>query len=186
MRCFYYPLLVLSICHLLLTGCANSLPPAPLHPAEQMRLFPGDTIRVSVFGEDNVSGLYALDSQGYITLPLAGAVKIDGKTTDAAQRIVEHALQKGFMNNPHVNIILAQARDVYLLGEVQKPGNYSYATNLTVLQAIAKAGGYTYRAREHDMILTRTEPGQTTRKFIAQENTILLPGDSITVTERFF
>ena len=186
-------ILILFILIELLSGCATRYPLAPSTlPSSTIHtdiLLPGDQIRLVVFGEDNLSGPYILDNKGVITLPLVGSVILAGDTMQQAADRIKQALQQGYLRNPHVAISFEHPHDVYILGEVQKPGNYAYAPNLTVVQAVAKAGGYTYRADHDDILLRRTVPGlrsTVTSKLQANEDTPLLPGDSITVQERFF
>ena len=76
-------------------------------------------------------------------------------------------------------------RPFYILGEVNKPGSYPYVSGMTVLNAVAIAGGFSYRARSARIIIIRaSDPERSDR--LAKENTIVLPGDVIKVPERFF
>ncbi len=181
-----FSLLIATHC---LFACTTVYPVAPQVVAVQTDVLqPGDLIHVIVYGEESLSGHYTLDHHGAVTLPLVGRTIVSGKTVDQAATLIAKQLQQDYLHDPHVAVALDRQRDVYVLGEVQKPGNYTYEPNLTVLQAIAKAGGYSYRASHKAMILGRTNGtiSNTVTRYQATEDTLLLPGDSITVQERYF
>ncbi|MCB1693361.1 MAG: polysaccharide export protein [Pseudomonadales bacterium] len=143
----------------------------------------GDRLRVIVFGEDNLSGEFEIGSQGSINLPLIGDVLAEGGTIDELEDRVEARLAEGYLINPRVSIEVMNYRPFYILGEVNVPGSYTYVNGMTVLNAVAMAGGFTYRADEDDIQLSR--PGSETALEVRLD-TPLLPGDIIRVEERFF
>lgn len=182
MRCFMY------LCLVLLTGCA-SYPPAPVdknHVQLVNTIHSGDEIRVVVLDEPGLSDIYKVDAAGDINLPLGGPIRIAGLTLGQAGRTISHQLEAGYLKQAQIATSFVRQRDIYVLGEVQRPGNYPYSPDLTVVKAIAQAGGYTYRAAKSNMLLRRQNAGQTAQKYSANEDTLLHPGDSITVGERFF
>jgi protein involved in polysaccharide export with SLBB domain len=149
------------------------------------KLQPGDKIRVTVFGEDKLSGEYELDQSGQISLPLAGTVQALGLT----QAELEHALAKKFqsqyLKNPKVTVTIATLRPFYVMGEVTRPGEYPYKSGLNVLTAMAVAGGPTYRASRTTVQIQRL--GETgLREYPISASVPILPGDVIRVPERYF
>lgn len=174
------------------SGCSGaSLPSemAPMtapNPTETHLLEPGNKVRVTVFGQDNLSGEYLLDPGGMLSLPLIGSLSATGKTSLGLARQIEESLKKGgYLQEPRVAVDMLSLRPFYVLGEVRQPGEFTYSPGMTVLSAIARAGGYDYRAREGDMVLVRLVNGQQ-REYHAVELTPLLPGDIVKVLERKF
>src|SRR5690606_27378930 len=90
-----------------------------------------------------------------------------------------------YLRNPRVSIQVTNYRPFYILGEVKEPGSYPYVDGMTVVQAVALAGGYTYRARQDDVMIVRGGARARTKEQARQE-TRVLPGDIIEVPERFF
>jgi polysaccharide export outer membrane protein len=148
-------------------------------------LGPTDRVRVKVYGEADVSGEYDVDSNGYVSIPLAGHVKASGLTTQQLERSITSALAKGIVKDPRVNVEVALYRPFYILGEVKKSGEYPYRVGMTVLDAIASAGGFTYRANENKVYLRRS--GSTVEETYALDAPVLIfPGDNIRIAERYF
>lgn len=174
---------------LLLAGCNGGLPsePAPMKidaPNEGYLLEPGNQIRLIVFNEQGLSGDFTVDSSGNVALPLAGSVPASGVTAKALAKRIEDALSRGgFLRDPQVSVEVQTFRPYYVLGEVRQPGEFPYTSGLTVLGAIARAGGYDYRAREGEVVLTRRVADET-KEYRATELTPLQPGDIVKVLER--
>lgn len=147
------------------------------------RLGIGDKLRVIVFGEPDLSGEFEIGSQGTINLPLINDVVAAQRTISEVEDSVEAKLASGYLKSPSVSIEVLNYRPFYILGEVNSPGSYPYVNGMTVLTAIALAGGYTYRAREDPVLLSR--PGDDAEVEV-NPTTPLLPGDIIKVEERFF
>ncbi len=153
------------------------------------RLSVNDVVTVHVFGESDLSADYAVDGQGAITLPLTGKVAIGGGTEQEAAQKIAGALKKGgYLTQPRVTVALKDARPIFVMGEVEKAGEYKFRHGLTVYQAVAQAGGYTYRADRGDIVIRRPseKTGAAHARFAASEDTPVLPGDSIEIGERFF
>lgn len=148
------------------------------------RLGTGDRLRITVFGEDDLSGEFEVDDTGAISLPLIGGVAAAAKTPRELERAVAAALADGYLVNPRVSLEVLNYRPFFILGEVKDPGKYPYVNGMTVLNAVAVAGGYTYRARKDQVVVVRG--GETGAQVTAQENTPVLPGDIIRVPERIF
>ena len=153
--------------------------------AEGYKLGSGDKVRLTVFGEADLSGTYAVDGQGRVTLPLGGPVEAAGATaTELAGRVAD-ALREGYLRDPRVSAEVAAFRPYYILGEVEKPGEYPYQNGLTVLNAVATAQGFTYRANERAVYIRRD--GETAEtKYALDSDTPVRPGDTVRIGERLF
>ena len=145
----------------------------------------GDRVRVTVFGEPDLSGEFEVDATGKISMPLVGDVKIGGLAMREAEKTVAQTLSQGYLANPRVNVEVLNYRPFYIIGEVNTPGSYPYVNGMSVLTAVALAGGYTYRAREDRVSITRANDPQR-REYRAAPDTPVLPGDIIKVPERLF
>jgi len=145
----------------------------------------GDHVRVTVFGEPDLSGEFQIDATGKISLPLAGDVKIGGLPVREGEKAIAQTLAQGYLANPRVSIEVLNYRPFYIIGEVNNPGSYPYVNGMSVLTAVALAGGYTYRARENKVVITRATDPQR-RETAATPDTPVLPGDIVRVPERFF
>lgn len=153
--------------------------------AEAYRLGAGDRVRVTVFGQEDLSGEFELDGAGRLSLPLIQRVQAAGLTLNELEDAIANKLKPDFLKNPRVSVEVLNYRPFYILGEVKKPGSYPYVNGMTVINAVALAGGYTYRAKENKVTIVRT--GNIERKTIpANHDTVVLPGDVIQVPERFF
>ena len=151
----------------------------------ELRLAPGDKLRVTVFGEDRLTGEYAIDNGGTLSLPLTGTIQGAGLTKSELEQAITTQLKTQYLRNPKVTVDVVSYRPFYVLGEVQKPGEYQFRSGLNVLSAIAIAGGATYRAAPSKVLIQRS--GTTEEKEYPQSSTVLvMPGDVVRVPERFF
>jgi protein involved in polysaccharide export with SLBB domain len=148
------------------------------------RLGSGDKLRITVYNEEDVTGEYEVDSSGNVSLKLIGAVPAAGRTLPELTKVIEARLLDGYLLNPRVAIDVLNYRPFYVLGEVNEPGSYPYVSGITVLKAIALAGGYTFRARTNKIELMHANEPE--KPILVDQNTPLLPGDIIRVKERFF
>jgi polysaccharide export outer membrane protein len=159
--------------------------PQSVSSADNYVLGPNDRIRLKVYGEPDISGEYEIDSTGQVSVPLAGHVKAAGLTTKQLERSIGSALSKGIVRDPRVNVEIALYRPYYILGEVKKSGEYPYRLGLTVMDAVASAGGFTYRANENKVFLRRS--GGSVEEVHALDSPVpVFPGDNIRVPERYF
>ena len=145
----------------------------------------GDEIRVTVFGHADLSGTFQVDGTGVISLPLIGNVEVGGTSVRDAELAIANKLKPDYLKNPRVNVEILNYRPFYIIGEVKKPGSYPFVNGMTVINAIALGGGYTYRARENNIFITRAKDASKTKQKATHE-TLVLPGDVIEVPERFF
>jgi protein involved in polysaccharide export with SLBB domain len=149
------------------------------------RLGPNDRTRIIVYGQPNLTGEFVLDGSGNLAFPLIGNVPANGMTPTELQRAIAAKLDPDYLHNPSVSVEVASRRPFYVVGEVQKPGSYPYVTDMNVLNAIATAGGQTYRANMGRFYIKRQVDGQVVRVAATQE-TRLQPGDTVVVRERYF
>jgi polysaccharide export outer membrane protein len=162
---------------------AQTIAPAP--SASSYVLGPNDRIRLKVYGEPDISGEYEIDATGQVSVPLAGHLKAAGSTTRQLERTITTALSKGIVRDPRVNVEIALYRPYYILGEVKKSGEYPYRLGLTVMDAIASAGGFTYRANENKVYLRRAGAG-VEETYALDAPVQVFPGDNIRIPERYF
>jgi len=145
----------------------------------------GDELRVIVFGEEDLSGEFVIDGDGFISLPLIGELYAGGLTLREFEGRVETALAEGYLREPRVSAEVLNYRPFYIIGEVKNGGEYPYVQGMSVLNAVAVAGGYTYRAERNRVFITRqNSPGEV--EYRASQGVQVLPGDVIRVPERFF
>lgn len=182
-KSFFYQLFALLGILLLSPGAAMAQS-APSAPVEAYRLGAGDKLRITVSKEEEITGEYEIDSSGNVSLKLIGTMPAAGRTLPELTKIIETRLLDGYLLDPRVAIDVLNYRPFYVLGEVNTPGSYPYVAGITVLKAIALAGGYTFRARTSKIELIRAnEPDKT---ILVDQGTLLLPGDIIRIKERFF
>ena len=143
----------------------------------------GDEIRVTVFGEEDLSGAFKVSANGWISLPLIGGVVAAGRSAEQLELSIVKALLDGHLKNPRVGVEVLTFQPIFVMGEVNNPGSYPYSAGLTVLKTIALAGGFTYRAKKNVLFLTR-ESEQGEQKVGLNKH--VLPGDTIRVKERWF
>jgi len=150
------------------------------------RLGPGDKVRLNVFGEDKLSGEFIVANNGDVAVPLIGDVKAGGLTPVGFQTAVQDKLSaSGMVREPKVSADVVAYRPFYILGEVSKPGQYPYAIGLTVTKAVATAGGFTYRANDREVFITKEGTSQEVPLNLTAASWIG-PGDTIRVAERHF
>ena len=145
----------------------------------------GDKVRVFIYGQPNLSRVYAVDGGGFISVPLIGAVKARGESTYDLERAITVQLAAKYVRDPRVSVEIAQYRPFYILGEVRSAGQYPYVNGMTVETAVAIAGGYSERANERKVQISRRVNGSVERMLVPPD-TVVLPGDTIYVRERFF
>ncbi len=149
------------------------------------KLGAGDKLRVIVFGEDNLGGVYEVDGSGYVRLPLIAQVQASGLSVHQFEDEVRSKLADGYLLDPRVSVEVINYRPFYIIGEVNKPGEYPYVNGMSVLNAVALAGGYTYRANDSEVYIRRNESSKE-QAAPADQTTKISPGDIIRVAERFF
>jgi protein involved in polysaccharide export with SLBB domain len=150
------------------------------------RLGANDRVRIIVFGQPTLTGEYTLDGNGVLAFPLIGSVAASGQSPTQLQKAIAAKLDPDYLQNPSVSAEVITRRPFYVIGEVQKPGNYPYVTDMTALQAVAMAGGYTYRARQNNLYLKRLDANGRMVRVAATPETQIQPGDTVEIKERYF
>ena len=176
---------------ILVSGCsagtlseteATSLAAAASGPA---KLQPGDKITVYVYGEDKLSGEYQLNQSGQISLPLAGTIEAKGLTQSELEQALAKKFRSEYLKQPKVTVTIASLQPYYVMGEVEKPGEFAYKSGLNVLTALAIAGGPTYRASRSTVQIQRRGESSM-REYPISASVPILPGDVVKVPERYF
>jgi polysaccharide export outer membrane protein len=161
-------------------------PPLPPYTANGYLLGAGDQLRIITYGEDQLTGDFTVDDQGKISLPLLGNVQAAGSTPEQLGRNIAEGLQKaGVMREASVAVQVLAYRPIFVLGEVAKPGQYPYQPGMTMLTAVAVAGGFTYRAVQDYADDVRTQNGTVAQGNVTPQS-FLAPGDVIRVYMRRF
>jgi polysaccharide export outer membrane protein len=176
---------------LLCVGCAGEPPVMSSTEANRAAqqgylLGSGDNLRITVFGEEKLTGPYSVSAAGTVAFPLVGTIPAQGHTADQVADAIAAKLNDGFVTNAKVSVEVLNYRPFYILGEVTHPGVFPYASGLTLQQAVATAGGFTYRANRRDMFLTRAGQKTELTVKITGQPVYILPGDTIRVGERYF
>ena len=149
------------------------------------KLGSGDEIKVTVDGEPDLSGPFVVDGQGSISMSLVGQVEVVNLSLTETSRLLENKLKDGWLKDPKVTTELVKGRPYYILGEVNRPGEYPFVSGLTVMNAIASAGDFTYRA-DRNRILVKSADSPNEREVELTPTTTVRPGDTIRIRERFF
>jgi polysaccharide export outer membrane protein len=179
----------ICIASLPLAGCASgvgSLPQLPSVAAQEYRLAPGDELRVFVYGLDAINNTYSVNDSGQLSLPLIEGVPANGKTVpELEQAIAAKLVERQIVQRPNVNVQPMKMRPFYILGEVKSPGEYAYRPGMSVVSAVSAAGGYTFRADQANVSITRKVNGRAVTGR-AGASSLILPGDDIRVHEKWF
>jgi polysaccharide export outer membrane protein len=193
---FLRPLLMATLGSLLLlvAACETAIPAGPSTSGEQVvqqqavsayTLGNGDQLRITVFGQPDLSGQFEVDGTGSISMPLIGQVEALGLTTPQLEDRIVEKLEGDYVLNPRVSAEVINYRPYYILGEVNRPGEYPYNSGLTVVNAVAAAGGWTYRARKNIVYIKSVDSNQE-QAIELTTSTVVSPGDTIRIGERRF
>jgi polysaccharide export outer membrane protein len=168
-------------------GCDDptaGLKPLPDTAAPAYRLAAGDEVKVDTFADRDVSGDFRISETGTIALPLVGTLHAGGMTaTELQKAIAERLVQLKLFTNPSVSVEVLEYQPVYVLGNVNNPGRYRYTPGMTVLGAVALAGGFAFSAAQDRFSVSRTEGGHKVEG-LATRLTTLRPGDVVEVVEK--
>lgn len=149
------------------------------------RLGIGDRVRVSVFGEPDLSLDADVDATGHLSYPLLGSVPAMRKTAAELARVIAKGLAGGYLVNPDVRVTVVQYRPVYVTGQVNRAGAYPYSIGLTVEKALTLAGGMTRIGSERGVYLLREDAPASQRRRVRMDEPVL-PGDTLVVEESLF
>jgi polysaccharide export outer membrane protein len=152
---------------------------------QEYRIGPGDRLNITIFGHNDLSGEVQVDGSGRISMPLIGQLMANSKTIMELQEEVTATLDKDYIINPRVSVEVVNYRPFYILGQVNRPGSYSYIEGMTVRMAVAIAGGFTRRADEDVIVIILANDPEQVEYEVTQGGRVL-PGDSIEVERRLF
>jgi protein involved in polysaccharide export with SLBB domain len=149
-------------------------------------LQPGEKLKITVYGEEALTGDYDVNPAGYVTMPLIGAIKAAGRSqSEFGKDVADRYHRGGFLQDPHVTATIVQFKPFYVLGEATTPGEYPFRSGLNVHTAVAMAGGFTYRA-SRTYVLIRHVGDDVWKEYSLAEPVPIAPGDLIRVPERYF
>lgn len=169
-----------------LAACATTRPATYLVETKgPYQLDTGDAVRVTVYGDTELSNTYRVDDNGAIAFPLVGPVPVRGQTTTVAASRIAAALANGYMRNPDVAVEMAEYRPFFIQGEIGNPGQFPYVYGMTVRAAISTAGGFTPTADRDNAVVYRPQGGQMAKGTVDLDFPIN-PGDTIVISERWF
>ncbi|MFY8030963.1 MAG: polysaccharide biosynthesis/export family protein [Devosia sp.] len=170
-----------------LAGCAlNARPSTYLVQSKgPYTLDTGDIVRVSVYGEAELSTTYRVDDGGSVSLPLVGAVPVRGLTTQMAAANITAALADGYIREPSVAVQIDTYRPFFIQGAVKSAGQFAYVYGMTVRAAISTAGGYTDTADRTRVLIYRKQGKEMARGTVDLDFPVY-PGDTVVVSERWF
>jgi protein involved in polysaccharide export with SLBB domain len=184
--------LVLGACPHHRTGSVNP----PIAVASDTTLGPGDVFSVEVFGEKDLSGKFRVSGKGTIDYPLIGSIQVRGLTPPAVSKLITRRLSEGYMKTPSVSVFVEayNSKKISVFGQVRKPGTFNYVDNMSIIEAITLAGGFTPLAAKNKISVTRTADGKSRRFTIPVEeigegtasNYLVRAGDIVFVPERVF
>jgi protein involved in polysaccharide export with SLBB domain len=184
----------------MIVGCWHPAPRVseiPLSTANhEDRLGVDDVFEVRVYGESDLSGTYRVSADGTIDFPLAGRISVTGRGSGEVQQEIVRRLKAGYLKNPQVTLMVKEwnSRKISVLGQVQKPGAVAYFPNMTIVEAIASAGGFSSIAAKNNVNLRRDTGGKVEIRVVPvadiaegrSPNVSVLPGDVLVVDERIF
>lgn len=180
----------------LLAACSSG--PAPISASSNTKaslsaprqtiyhLDAGDKLRMITFGEEDLSGEFVVDEQGNLDLPLIGDVSAKGKSLQEVETSIVARLKDGYLKDPKVSLEILNYRPFFIQGEVKNAGQYPYKADLTLQDAVAIAGGYTYRANQKVVFIRKLDNNQEIQIPLGLERIYIQPGDNIRIPERFF
>lgn len=185
----FVPIVLLA----LLAGCdgprgtisaLDAQTPAPTQ--NTYRIATGDKIKVTVFNEEDLTGEFLVNERGNVAFPLAGEIQAAGSTPDEFQKRLTGRLSGKYVKNPRVAVEMASYRPFNVLGEVKNAGQYPYRPGLTIQDAVALAGGFTYRANTREVYIRRADTAGEVTVRTDGDRVPILPGDNVRVPERYF
>ena len=181
-------ILILAVLALTITSCSSYRPAGDAFHKSLVGpyvLDSGDRVRVTVFNQNELNKDYLVDQSGYVSVPLIGNVPARGKQTNELAKDIAVRLSNGYVRNADVSVEIAQYRPFFIMGEVNSAGQYSYVSGMTVQTAIAIAGGFTPRAQQRYVDITRQLNGKILTGHVSLTSPVR-PGDTIYIRERLF
>jgi polysaccharide export outer membrane protein len=167
------------------TRTANAAPATPNAAPSAYILGAGDKLKLTVYGETDLSGDFTIDGSGFARLPLIGQVRAAGYTAQQLEQVVANTLAQGYLKSPRVAVEVTTYRPFYVIGAVNRPGQYPYVEHMNALNAIALAGGFNPSAVE-SVIFIRREGSNREVEVPVDRTTMVYPGDVIKVHNTIF
>jgi protein involved in polysaccharide export with SLBB domain len=189
-----FKLVVIILAGLQLAGCYTDYGPVEVETRPvslsaagvATHLRAGDRLKITVYGEEQLTGEYDINPAGYVSMPLIGSIRAAGRAQAEFGRDIAAGYRSGgFLQDPKVTVAVIQFRPFYVLGEATNPGEYPFRSGLTVHAAVAMAGGFTYRASK-SFVLIRHSGDEVWKEYPLTEPVVIAPGDLIRVPERYF
>jgi protein involved in polysaccharide export with SLBB domain len=189
-----FKLVVIILAGLQLAGCYTDYGPVEVETRPvslsaagvATHLRAGDRLKITVYGEEQLTGEYDINPAGYVSMPLIGSIRAAGRAQAEFGRDIAAGYRSGgFLQDPKVTVAVVQFRPFYVLGEATNPGEYPFRSGLTVHAAVAMAGGFTYRASK-SFVLIRHSGDEVWKEYPLTEPVVIAPGDLIRVPERYF
>lgn len=181
--------LVAAIGLALTSACSSGMSDLPRLESvgvNEVRIAPGDKLRIAVQDLETASGDYTVAETGSISFPLLNQVEVAGLSyVEMENTIAARLAEANIVKNPNVTVQPLELRPIYIMGEIRQPGEYAYRQGLTVFAAVSMAGGYTYRAKTGEVAITRLVDSRPVTA-LADEDSVILPGDRIRVYESWF
>lgn len=146
----------------------------------------GDQIKITVFGEEDLSLEVTLSDAGTFSYPFLGEIEVLGRTIGGLADLITQGLLDGYLIQPNVSVTVVEYRPFYIHGEVEDPGGYPFQPGLTLQRAVALAGGFTERASSSKFFLLSEEAKDESDKVRVELTSLISPGDTITIEESFF
>lgn len=170
-----------------LAGCATTTGPATylVDTKGPYQLDTGDAVRVTVYGDTELTNTYRVNDSGAISFPLVGPVTVRGQTTTVASSRIAAALANGYMRNPDVSVEMAEYRPFFIQGEVSNSGQFPYVYGMSIRSAISTAGGFSDTADRNRAVVYRRQGDQMVKGTVDLDFPIA-PGDTVVILERWF
>ena len=195
--------MVVALAAMVFCACSTTVDPnyyrlleVPLDAPSANTLGPGDKIEIRVYGEEKMGGEFVVAPGGTVGFPLVGKVTVADLTCSGVEDLLTQRLKAGYIRNPSVtcSVLEFESKKIAVLGEVKKPGNFRFVDQMTVLQAVADAGGFTDRASENDTTVVRVVQGEKLKAKVPMaaiiagevENLQLLPDDLVVVPQTIY
>ena len=180
-------LIKVTVCILSLPGLllAQLDSAQPLGDEGSYRLGPGDSLHITVFGENDLSRDVKLGADGRINYAFIGQIELAGQTIAEVEKTITARLLGDYLINPRVSVTMADYRPFFIKGEVNSPGSFAFQPGLTVSKAISLAGGLTERASDRKIYLIRDGQGEASRAKVGLDE-LISPGDTIDIEQSFF